>query len=189
MRAGTAPGVDFEASLRAQGFPKSRLYLRVHTDLLLDALVMKSFSPNGFVRVSTLAFRPASDAATDLSAAIQRAQAAYDRVVKGGDWNAEAKASDAQEELKARNGHLGWRMVSAFPKSTQAEILAAKPGTLTKPAQAADAIQVFRVEELGASAKGDDLAELKRAYLASGRQELVQRLRSQAKIERVYVPK
>ncbi|AIE86426.1 peptidylprolyl isomerase [Fimbriimonas ginsengisoli] len=189
LRAGMPPGTDFDQAMRAQGFPKSRLYLRVHTDLLLDALVLKNFSPAGYVRVSTLAYKPVSDAATEVSAAILRAQAAYDRVSKGGAWEAELDKSDDEGTLKTTGGLLGWRMVNAFPASTQQELRVAKPGFITKPAQAAGAIQVFRVEALGTSASGADLEELRKAFLVSGRQDLVQRLRSQAKIDRVYLPK
>jgi hypothetical protein len=189
MRAEAPPGSDAEEILRAKGFPKSRLYLRVHTDLLLDGLVMRSFSPAGYVRVSTLPYRPASDGAQEISAAIERAQGAYDRLVKGGSWATELQATDADAGLKSRNGILGWRMISAFPASTRRELTTAKPGGLTKPVQAGGAIQIFRIEDLGAAAKGADLAELRTAYLASERQGFIDALRKSAKIERVYVPK
>jgi len=186
MKANLQPGQELDSAMRQQGFPRSRLYLRVHTDLLLNQIVLKQFKQEDYVRVSTIAFHPKSEAATDLTAAIGRAQAAYQRLQKGADWNKEVAASDDDDTLKQNKGLLGWRLRRLFPANTQSELESAPVGTLAKPTQAAGAIQVFRVEGHGKDVKGSELESLKQAYLVTGRQDVIERLRKEAKIERLF---
>lgn len=186
MKANIAPGQDVDANLRQQGFPKSRLYLRVHADLLLDQIVLKRFTLDDYVRISTAAYQAKSESATDVAAAIKRAEAAYDRLQKGGDWNAEVKASDDDAALKEQKGLLGWRMLTAFPTGTQNELKAVAKGSYTKPVQAGGAIQIFRLEMRGKDAKGAELEELRSAYLSTARQQTIEQLRKDAKIERLF---
>lgn len=186
MKTNVPPGQDLDSVLRQQGMPKSRLYLRIYTDLLLNQIALKEFKPADYVKVSTVAFIPKSDAAADLTTAIGRAQSAYDRLSKGGDWMKEVNASDDDAALKQHNGVMGWRALSLFPGNTQAELKTGNAGALAKPTQAAKAIQVFRVEARGQDAKGKDLDELRQVFLSTSRQSVIERLRKDAKIERLY---
>lgn len=186
MKASLQPGQELDSAMRQQGFPRSRLYLRVHTDLLLNQIILKQFKQEEYVRVSTIAFNPKSEAASDLTAAIGRAQGAYQRLQKGGDWNKEVAASDDDDALKQHKGLLGWRLRRVFPANTQTELESGPVGTLAKPTQAAGAIQVFRIEGHGKDVKGSELESLKQAYLATGRQDVIERLRKEAKIERLF---
>ncbi|MGV3617589.1 MAG: peptidylprolyl isomerase [Fimbriimonas sp.] len=181
-RKGVPPGSDLEESLRGQGFPKSRLYLRVHTDLLVNRIAMLDFRPDDYVRVSTSAYRPAPEKP---QTPIQRAGAAHQRLVKGEPWLAIVKSSDLDEVAKEAAGHLGWRALAAFPETARPEIRALKSGGFTKPVALPDgSVQLFRVEMRGMEAKDDEARELQESFLARARQQLLQRLRSEAKIER-----
>lgn len=185
MQAAVPAGQNLDEALREHGIPRSRLYLRIHTELLMDKIVLNGFHASDFVRISTAAYRPKTEAATDLQEAISRGTAAYDRLKKGNTWQKEVAASDDDPNLKAQSGLMGWRNVSAFPAGTQAELKTARPGGITKPVQAGGAIQIFRVEARGEGADAKDLDELRAAYLQQARPQLLTRLRNDAKIERL----
>lgn len=176
-----APGANLDEVLRAQGFPKSRLYLRVHTELLVNRIAMLDFRPDNFVRVSTALYRPGAPG----KAPAERAQAAHGQLTKGEAWSKIVQESDLDENSKAAQGMLGWRAVAAFPEGSRAEIRAAKPGGYSKPVTMPDgSVQLFRVDKHGIDAKDAEARDLQDGYLNSARQKLLERLRAEAKIER-----
>jgi parvulin-like peptidyl-prolyl isomerase len=181
-RRQTSAGTEVEDTLRAQGFPKSRLYIRVHTELLVNRIAMRDFRPNDYVRISTAAFH-ADDAQKETPQ--KRAEAAHAQLVKGEEWTKVVQASDLDEGSKAAGGHLGWRAVNAFPAAVQPEVRGLKAGGFTKPIALPDGnVQIFRIEARGTEAKDADARELQESFLAGARQKLLQRLRAEAKIER-----
>lgn len=180
-KQGVAPGTNLDETLRAQGFPKSRLYLRVHTELLVNRIAMRDFRPDDFVRVSTALYRPGAPGKPP----VERAQAAHGQLGKGEPWTKIVKESDLDDASKAAQGVLGWRAVSAFPEASRADIRGVKAGGYSKPVTMPDgSVQLFRVEKKGIDAKDAEAREIQDGFLAAARQKLLERLRAEAKIER-----
>lgn len=179
-RLGVPAGTDLDEALRAQGFPKSRLYLRVHTELLVNRIAMQEFRPDNFVSVSTSLYRTAPS-----KPALDRATSAHGRLSKGEAWTKIVQESDLDDISKQAQGTLGWRAITAFPETARAGIKALKSGEVSKPVAMPDgSVQLFRVDKRGMEAKDAEARELQDGYLASARQKLLERLRNEAKIER-----
>lgn len=185
IKASLQPGQDLEQFLLDQGFPRSRLYLRIKAELLLDKIVMKSFDVNRYVEVSTIIVRPKSEAATDLAEAIRLAQEAYDQLKGGAKWEEVLKKYTNEPAALTANGRLGWRLLGVFPKPVQDEMVMMKIGDVSRPAQTPNGIQLFRLEKRGKEAIGEDLEDLKNQYRAEARQTILDQIRKDAKIERM----
>lgn len=182
------PGASLADYLASQGMTRSRLYMRFRTQLLLQKLVERSFDPKKLVKVDTIVFRPASAQTTDLEAAIRKANDAFARLQKGETWDAVLASTTENPQVRASKGLLGWRDLSIFPASVQKELLSLKPGGITKPAQTEVGIQIFRLEALGESATKEEIKDARAAYLGSSFQPLLERLRKEAKIDRIWQP-
>ncbi len=181
--ASGAPGSNPEQTLYEQGFPKSRLFLRVKSQLLLEGIAAMEFNPAHFVEVSTIIVKPKSEQASDLAAAIQQAQKAYDDLKAGAKWDAVLKRFQSEPEVLRNHGRVGWRPYSAFPESVRKELQTLAEGAITNPAQTGNGIQIFRVDRQGKGVQGEVLGELKRQYLESSRQQALDRIRKAAKVE------
>jgi hypothetical protein len=180
-RKRTDPGADLDETLRAQGYPKSRLYLGVHTELLVNEIAMREFRPEDFVKVSTVVFLPKSG-----KTAAERAAAVVTALGRGTTWKKAVADSDLEPEGKQVQGLLGWRALVAFPAAAQGQIRTLKAAGISSPVPMPDgSVQVFRVEMHGSEAKGPDAMEIREIHLSRARPALMQRLRSSAKIEKV----
>lgn len=179
--AKTVPqGTNIDDTLREQGFTKSRLFLRVHAELLINRIAMQDFRPDNFVSVSTSLYRSKGEAT-----AMQRAAEARERLSKGEVWSKIIQESDLDDGSKQGQGTLGWRLITAFPETNRADIKALKTGEVSKPVPMPDgSVQIFRVDKRGMDAKDAEARELQDGYLNSSRQKLLERLRKEAKIER-----
>lgn len=177
------PGQTADQLLLERGFPKSRLYLRIRSEQLLNKLVMQSFDPKQFVKVATIVVRSRSEQASELAQALKRAEDAYNALRNGEAWgDVLARHSDDPGALQSQ-GMLGWRELRAFPPTVQDEMRSLKPGAITKPAQTANGIQIFRIEAIGAQAEGAAIQELGEAFLTGSRQRYLDGLRAKTKVE------
>jgi parvulin-like peptidyl-prolyl isomerase len=183
-RKGADPGA-FEASMRQQGFGYSRLYLRLRMDLLAQKLVEKEFRPEDHVKVSTILFATPGGSVEELQKAIQSANEAYTKLESGADWRQVLQSTGVSGTVLESGGLIGWRAVSVFPSAIQAQLREATKGKVLKPVQTQNGIQIFRVEAQGAKASPEELAELRTAYLAEARPNLMRRLKERAKIEMI----
>lgn len=177
-------GANLMAELKKQGFTKSRIYINTKREMLLDALAAKEFSPALFVKVSTIVVVPETQKASDIAAAIEKANGAYDRLKKGENWDAVLKSVVTDQQLTANNGFLGWRQIKVFPEPVQQELKKLKPGEYTQPAQTSYGIQIFRIDALGSGLAGSELEELRGQFLRATRQTILSRIREVTKIER-----
>lgn len=179
------PGKTPEEALAERHFSKSRIYMGLKREMLVTKIVDREFSAVGYVKVSTITVKPKSEQVEDVSAAITSMNEAYARLKKGDKWETVLRSVTFDENVVRANGLIGWRSLRAFPETVQNEIKTLKAGDITKPAQTQFGIQLFRIEAKGEAAKGEDLEDLKAQFQASARGELLTRLRSQAKIERL----
>lgn len=180
------PGTKLSQSLLEQGFPKSRLYLRTKTQMMLDGVALASFKPEEYVDVSTIIIKPKSEQATDVADAIKQAQSAFDELKKGALWDTVLKRFHTEAQIVQSHGRIGWRKLQAFPESVSKEIAGLQKGGITNPAQTTNGIQIFRIERKGKDATGDILADLKNQYLAGSKQSTLDRIRRENKVENSY---
>ena len=172
--------------LREQGYPKSRLYMRVRSELIVNKIVLKTLKPAELVKVSTIIFHPASEQTPALSAAISRADKAYEKLHNGAAWNVIVAEGDNDARAQQSKGLLGWRKISAFPASVSAELANLKIGGITKPAQTQNGIQIFKLEARGADATGQNLEEMRAFFLSVNGPAVLNKIRGDAKIVRLY---
>jgi parvulin-like peptidyl-prolyl isomerase len=188
MQSKLEPGKSLDLALLETGFTRSRLFLRYRTEALLNAIVARSFNPKSLVKVSTISFHIDNEQVSSVSDAISKASAAYGRLKKGDSWDAVlASATNIPQVLKSK-GLLGWRDLSAFPATVRTELEQLAPGGITKPAQTTSAIQIFRLEADSKTAKPEDLVEMRNTYINASKKPLLDRLRKEAVIERLYPP-
>jgi parvulin-like peptidyl-prolyl isomerase len=179
-----SPGQTLQQLMDQEGTTNSRLYLRVHTEVLLKKLILKGFNKNDFVDISTIVIRHTADAA-DTKRALDIAEAAHKDLTAGKPWADILKQVVTDQRAIEANGKVGWRFLSAFPNTVRDEIVTGKAGMYTKPAVTSNGIQIFRIDAKGADATGENLAILEEWYVNAMRQDTVNKLRANAKIERV----
>jgi parvulin-like peptidyl-prolyl isomerase len=184
--ASAKPGVKPDRALLEQGFSRSRLYLRIRSQLILDKLTLRQFKKEEFVEIATIVVRPKSEQAADLAEAIQKAQRAYDDLRNGVSWDVALQRFEKDPQVLKTHGYIGWRNVSLFPESVRKEVLSSKPGAITRPAQTPNGIQIFRVDRFGRDASGSILENLRDAYLQGTRQQVLDRIRKAAKVTELY---
>lgn len=172
-----------QVKTQLQGMSKAQVFLLSKMEVLIDKLALRDFSPLNFYKVSTIVIRPESEQASALAAAIQKADAAYQRLQKGEKWEAVIKSVVVDQQLARNNGLIGWRHFSAFPATVGAEIKTLKPGQVTKPAQTQFGIQIFRLEAKGDTLAGQELEDLKGQFMQATRQGIFTKLRDAARIE------
>lgn len=183
VRSSLQPGQTAEQSLRDEGFPRSRLYLRVASQLFIDGIVLRQFDPKEYVNVSTLVVKPTDEQASSLAAALKKAEDAYGRLQGGEPWET-VLASLVDPAGRPSGGPVGWRPLTAFPDTVRDELKFLPAGKVTKPAQTSNGIQIFRMDTHGEDAQGVELAQLKATYLTGARQAYAKQLRDRVKIER-----
>lgn len=177
-------GQTIQQLMEQEGTTDSRLYLRVHTEVLLRKLILKGFNKNDFVDISTIVIRHTTDGA-DTKRALEAADSAYKELQEGKSWDDVMKKVVTDERAITAKGKVGWRFLSAFPTTVRDEIVTGKKGHITKPAMTSNGVQIFRVDNKGMEATGENLAILEEWYVNAMRQDTVAKLRANAKIERV----
>lgn len=175
-------GEPLEASIKGRGFPRSRLFLRIKSEQLLNSLVLRSFNPKLYVKVSTIIVRARSEQATDLADALKRAGEAHTALKNGEPWSDVLSRHSQDASTLQTEGLLGWKELSAFPPTVREELASKLSGGITAPAQTPNGIQIFRLEAKGESATGSILTELKSAYLQATRPKYLEDLRKRSKI-------
>ncbi|MBI1755872.1 MAG: peptidylprolyl isomerase [Fimbriimonas ginsengisoli] len=188
LQSSLPKGKSLEDTMRQQGFPRSRLFLRIRSEQLLDRLVLHDLKPSEFAKVSTLIFRAASEQTSVLAAAIRQADEAYADLAKGEAWHDVLATATTDKHILSTDGLVGWREISAFPPTVAEEMKKLKPGQTTHPAQTKNGIQIFRLEATGDGASAKDAEELRQTYLSAKRPEFLAKLRQAVKIERFYPP-
>lgn len=183
MKQKAPPGTDVESALRQQGFPKSRLYLRVHTEMLVDRLALLDFRPENYFKVAIAVYQT-NPKKPDLTAPATRAKAAYDQLTKGAAWMAVVRGSDLDASRKASAGSIGWRGYDLFPEANRTEIRGLKSNQFSKPFSVEGAHIILRAEKLGTQATPAELDEIRKQFLDQNRTTVMQRIQSAAKIER-----
>lgn len=186
MAKNVPAGKTLDETLLEQGYPKSRIYLRIRSELLLDKIVLKELRVAEFVKVSTMIFRASSEQTKDLAEAIKKADAASVELQKGTPWEKVLAESEKDPRTLKSAGMLGWKKLAAFPASVARELLAIKPGQYTQPAQTPNGIQIFRLEATGIKPSPADLEEMRSAFLSANGPAVLAKIRQEAKIVRSF---
>ena len=177
-------GKPVDVYLLEQGFTKSRLWLRIKTELLLNKMASKDFAAADYVKVSTIVVRPESTSTAAMAAAAKKADVFYDMLNKGESWDKVLRLSTIDERTVESKGLVGWRRIEAFPFEIQQEFLKAKAGGFTKPKQTNNGFQIFRLEMLGKDAKDQDLADAETIHIQSTKPTIASKIRTESKVER-----
>lgn len=177
-------GQTMEQLMAQEGTTHSRIYLRVHTEVLLKKLILKQFNKNDYVDISTIVIKHTTDGA-DTKRALDAAQGAYAELQAGKTWDEVMAKVVTDQRARDAKGKVGWRPLSAFPDTVRDEILTSKQGTITKPALTPNGVQIFRVDGKGTEATGESLFALQEWYVNAMRVDTVNKLRANAKIEMV----
>ena len=177
-------GQTIQQAMEQEGTAPSRLFIRVKTELLLRGIVLKGFSHADYVKVSTIVFKPASASTADVKVAVDKAEKAYNRLTAGEAWDEVLLSVTDDERAKAALGSVGWRAKKLFPEPVQAELEKLAKGKVTKPAQTANGLQIFRIDAHGGTATAVEKQELEESYFAAQRQGLMSKLRNEAKVEK-----
>lgn len=186
MQSQVPAGKTLDEALLEGGFTRSRLYYRFRTEDLLTKLVEASYKPDRMVKISTLVFRPADEQTSSLSDAIKKADATYKSLETGKKWDDVLAMNTSDPNVLKSKGLVGWRLMDVFPASVQKEMATLKPGAVTHPAQTENGIQIFRIEAVGKGANQTEQAEMKNAYMTASRRPLLDKIRKDSKIERLF---
>jgi foldase protein PrsA len=178
------PGQTLAETLLAEGQTRSRLFLRLKTEMLLRRLILRDFNQADYVKVSTMVFPAQSPQSDHVAEALKRAEEAYARLERGESWDDVLQSVTTDQRALAARGQLGWRQTTAFPETVQEQFKQIKITQVTKPAQTVNGFQIFRLEMTGRDASGDDLEELQNLFFQSMRNQKFEELRAAAKIER-----
>lgn len=174
---------DPKAQMRREGFPQSRLWLRVHSQLLVDRVLLKRFDPKNFVKVSTIVVRKKGDDADSVAEAAATAKRLHERLLAGEAWSNVLKEVTTDERVLSTEGSIGWKLLGAFSTPTAEELRKLQPGGVTKPALTANGFQIFRLDQVGQAAQGKELTELRALYLYSERPNLLRLIQESVKVE------
>lgn len=186
-RTALTPGRTLEDALQAQGFARSRWFVRLKSELLFDRICAKSLDPKAWIRVSAMVFQPTSPGEGGLGVAEAVANKAIERLRQGVAWST-VYAEDARD-ARPRLGLEDWWPTAFFPEDARAKLLEAGVGGVVGPVRTGRGVEVFRVEGLGESAKGDERTLLEHAHLVRSRDAVLERLRKAYKVERKWTPR
>jgi parvulin-like peptidyl-prolyl isomerase len=178
-------GKTLDQYLIENGFTRSRLWLRLRTEVLLNKIAAKDFKSDEYVKISTIVVRPVSTSTQALTDAAKKADLFYDMLTtKKESWEKVLNMSTTDPRTQESKGLVGWRRIDAFPALVQEEFKTLKSGGITKPTTTANGIQIFRIELLGKNAKAQDLSDAEAVHVGSNKATVANRIRSEAKIER-----
>ncbi len=175
------PGKDVDDALQLQGFTRSRAYLRVTRQVMLEKIAGKDFHEADYVKVSAITIKPGEG--KTLEQAITEADGDYTKLKAGTKWGTVLATTTIEPTILENGGLLGWRRYKIFPESTVKEFATLKAGQFTKPTQTTAGVQIFRLEGKGDQAPSEQVAELKNAFLVGAMQTLEKELRAKAKVE------
>ena len=177
------PGQTVEAYLEGRGLNVPHLAVLSRSAVLLDKIAEGEFKPSGYVRVQTIVVPTKGDTTDALSGAIRKADLAYAALQAGKPWEAVLKANGADPSVAETGGLLGWKSLDLFPESVRAAFATMRPLGYTKPTQTPNGIQIFRLVARGEAATPAEAADLKRQFVEGYRAVILQRIRSEARIE------
>lgn len=177
-------GKTVDQYLQEQGFTRSRIWIRIKTELLLNKIAAKDFVPAQYVKVSTIVVKPESTSTKALTDAAKKADLFYDKLTKGESWDVVLNLSSTDPQIQQTKGMVGWRRIDAFPALVQEDMKLLKSGGVTKPTQTQNGFQIFKVELFGKDASKVELVQAETVHIASNKGPVAKKIQSAAKIER-----
>lgn len=177
-------GLSPDDFMLSMGFTRSRSWIRIKTELLLNKLAALDFKPAQYIKVSTIVIKPEGPTTAALSNAAKKADLFYDKLIKGESWESVLQLSSTIQGVIDSKGSVGWRTIDAFPQEVRSEFNQVKVGGYTKPVQTQNGFQIFRIDMFGKDAKEADLKEAVDIHVLSNRPATLQKVQSENKVER-----
>lgn len=161
--------------LRDQGFPMSRISLKIRTALLLEKLTLVSFKAEEWAQIGTVEFKAEGTALMTWGKVAHDANQFYSRIQKGALWE-KIKPQDSQPDR--------WLPLASLSADLAAKAKTASPGTVFPPRQNGQSLEVMRLVASGGKLSPAALIDLKAFYIQQNRQATLNKLREEAKVER-----
>ncbi|MDQ2986072.1 MAG: peptidylprolyl isomerase [Armatimonadota bacterium] len=181
-KASYPPGTNFEAELKKQGLPKSRLAARAATEVGLRQLTEARFKPADFRKVAWLMIKPAAAGADQMAAARKNADEALD-LLKTTPWAEVVKARSHDKNSALREGELGWFAVNELPADVGDAMKPLASGAHTGVLESQGVLSIYRVVAVGPPPAAE-LEAVKASFVARNLSKVFQEIRTKAKIER-----
>ena len=161
--------------LKDQGFPMSRIAIKIRTALLLERLTLIHFKPEDWAQVGTMDFKADAGSLLAWGKVSHQANETYTRLKKGVLWD-QLKPQDAAADH--------WVQLTTLSVDLSAKVKTAAPGTVFPPRQNGQAIEITRLTAWGGHLSAPALEELKSFYVQQNRNAVLTKLREEAKIEK-----
>lgn len=181
-KASYPPGSNFEAELKKQGLPKSRLAARAATEVGLRQLTEARFKPADFRKVAWLMVKPAAAGEDQMAAARKNAEEALE-LLKTTPWADVVKARSHDKNSALREGELGWFALSELPADVRDAMKPLGAGTHTGVLESQGVLSIYRVIAVGPPPDAE-LETVKASFVARNLSKVFQEVRAKAKIER-----
>lgn len=162
--------------LKEQGFPMSRIVLKIKTALLLEKITLANFKSEDWAQISTIDFKPESTSLLTWGKVSREANATYAKLQKGVLWE-KVKPQDAAADH--------WVPVLTLAPEIAAKIKSAPEGMVFPPRQNAGLIQITRLVSWGGKLNPAALNDLRAFYIQQNRNAVLNKIKEDAKVERV----
>lgn len=171
-------------TLSQQGFPKSRIYLRVKVEALFEKIAIQELQPEDYIKVKMLLIRPSGTSAEALTAAAKLAEDASAKLVAGEGWSKVYGLYGAKDNMLATQGAIGWRQYTEFGEQAAQVLKKVEKGKSTTPIKVPLGWQIFLVEAKGDKLSTTDRNDLYQSVLPVKMGAIAERIRQSTKIYR-----
>lgn len=161
--------------LREQGFPLSRIAVKIRTAILLEKLTLLNFKPEEWAQIGSIDYKPENPSVLTWGKVTHQASETYSKLQKGVLWD-KLKPQDAQPDH--------WTQVQSLPPDVVVKLKTAPAGMVFPPHQNGQAIEIVRLVGWGGNLNAAQQEDLKNFYVQQNRNATLTKLREEAKIER-----
>ena len=177
-----APGVDFEAELKKQGMPRSRLAARAATEMGLRKLTEARYKPVDMRKLAWIMVRPAG-ATEDHRAAAKKNAEEILKELETKSWEDVARGRSQDSNSAPRGGELGWFGVSELPKDVADAMKSLTTGKHTGVVDSQGLFAIYRVVAVGPPPAAEE-ENARNQFLARNLQKVYQDVKAKAKVDR-----
>lgn len=181
-KASFDPGVDFEAELRKQGMPRTRLAARAATEIGIRKLTEARFKPAEMRKVAWLMIRPAGAGADQKAAARKNADEALSLLATQ-PWVDVVRAKSQDAKSAVRGGELGWFATNELPKDVATHLAGLEVGKHTGVIDSQGVFAIYQISAIGPP-PATEVDTVRGAFLARNLDKVYRELKAKAKVER-----
>ena len=181
-KASFTPGVDFEAELKKQGMPRSRLAARAATEMGLRKLTESRYKPTEMRKVAWIMVRPMG-ATEDQRAAARKNAEEILKELETKPWEDVARGKSQDSNSAPRGGELGWFGIGELPKDVADQVRPLAAGKHTGVVDSQGLFAIYRVVAIGPPPAAEE-ENVKNQFLSRNLQKVYADVKAKAKVER-----